>query len=157
ERLKDAASAADLVGRLLTCVYQSTRNSTETTRAASRAVAAAIGAEFLEFDVDSLVQDYVRIVSKALGRALDWKTDDIALQNIQARPRAPSVWLLANVRGALLLSTSNRSEAAVGYATMDGDTSGSISPIAGIDKAFLRHWLRWMEERGPHGLRTIPA
>src|SRR5205823_4937823 len=43
------------------------------------------------------------------------------------------------------------------YATMDGDTSGSISPIAGIDKAFLRRWLRWMEERGPAGLQPIPA
>src|SRR5205823_8416310 len=120
--------------------YQSTRNSTETTRAASREVAQAIGAEFLELDVDSLVQDYVRMVSRGLGRELDWKADDVALQNIQARTRAPGIWLLANVRGALLLSTSNRSEAAVGYTTMDGDTSGSISPVAGIDKAFLRHW-----------------
>ena len=56
--------------------------------------------------------------------------------------------MLTNIRNALLLSTSNRSEAAVGYATMDGDTSGGLSPISGIDKAFLRQWLRWMEEVG---------
>ena len=62
------------------------------------------------------------------------------------------MWLLANLKGALLLSTSNRSEAAVGYATMDGDTSGGLSPIAGIDKAFLRGWLRWMEQHGPEGI-----
>ena len=86
-----------------------------------------------------------------LGRSLTWQTDDIAMQNIQARVRAPSVWMLANVLGALLVSTSNRSEAAVGYATMDGDTCGGISPIAGIDKEFLRHWLRWMESHGPDG------
>ncbi len=61
------------------------------------------------------------------------------------------------LRGALLASTSNRSEAAVGYATMDGDTSGGISPIAGIDKAFLRRWLRWLETEGPDGLGPIPA
>jgi NAD+ synthase (glutamine-hydrolysing) len=65
--------------------------------------------------------------------------------------------MLANLRGALLLSTSNRSEAAVGYATMDGDTSGGLSPIAGIDKAFLRRWLRWLEREGPAGLGPIPA
>jgi NAD+ synthase (glutamine-hydrolysing) len=65
--------------------------------------------------------------------------------------------MLANLRGALLLSTSNRSEAAVGYATMDGDTCGGLSPIAGIDKAFLRRWLRWMETIGPAGLSPIPA
>ena len=52
--------------------------------------------------------------------------------------------MLANLANALLVSTSNRSEAAVGYATMDGDTAGGISPIAGIDKAFLRRWLRWL-------------
>ena len=51
------------------------------------------------------------------------------------------LWLIANIRSALLLATSNRSEAAVGYATMDGDTCGGLSPIAGIDKAFLRQWL----------------
>ena len=76
-----------------------------------------------------------------LGRKLTWETDDLALQNIQARVRGPNVWLLANVKNALLLSTSNRSEAAVGYATMDGDTCGGLSPIAGIDKAFLLRWL----------------
>jgi NAD+ synthase (glutamine-hydrolysing) len=146
-----------LVARLLNCVYQSTRNSSHTTREAARAVAAALGAEFLELDVDPLVQHYVATVSAAIGRELSWQEDDIALQNIQARVRSPSVWMLANLRRALLLSTSNRSEAAVGYATMDGDTSGGLSPIAGIDKAFLLQWLVWLEQHGPAELGPIPA
>ena len=145
-----------LVERLLTTVYQATRHSSATTRDAARAVATAIGARHLEFDVESLVQSYVGLVSGALGRPLDWQRDDLALQNIQARVRAPGAWMLANLNNALLLSTSNRSEAAVGYATMDGDTAGGLSPIAGIDKAFLRRWLRWLETTGPHGLRPIP-
>src|SRR5205085_1442418 len=82
--------------------------------------------------------------------------DDIALQNIQARVRSPGIWMLANIAGALLLTTSNRSEAAVGYATMDGDTSGGLSPVAGIDKAFLREWLAWMEVAGPLGTQPLP-
>jgi NAD+ synthase (glutamine-hydrolysing) len=53
------------------------------------------------------------------------------------------------------LTTSNRSEAAVGYATMDGDTCGGLAPIAGIDKAFLLDWLRWMEQTGPVGLEPL--
>jgi NAD+ synthase (glutamine-hydrolysing) len=154
---RETSSAAELTGRLLTCVYQTTCNSSQTTRDAAQGVAAAIGAQFLEWDVDELVQKYMGLVSHAVGRELDWQCDDLALQNIQARVRSPGVWLLANLRGALLLSTSNRSEAAVGYATMDGDTSGGLSPIAGIDKAFLRHWLSWLEGRGPEGLRPIPA
>ena len=147
----------DLTGQLLACVYQATRNSSDTTFQAARSVAEALGSQFFRLDVDDLVQGYVGLVSGALGRELTWEQDDIALQNIQARVRAPSVWMLANIRGALLLATSNRSEAAVGYATMDGDTCGGLSPIAGIDKAFLRHWLRWMESNGPIGQDPVAA
>ncbi|MBI4865904.1 MAG: NAD(+) synthase [Candidatus Wallbacteria bacterium] len=152
-----AAAAREVVRALLTCAYQSTANSSDVTRSAARGVAEAIGARFLELDVDSLVQQYVALAAGGLGRELNWETDDVALQNIQARVRGPSVWLLANVKRALLLSTSNRSEAAVGYATMDGDTCGGLSPIAGIDKAYLRRWLVWMEREGPDGLHPIAA
>ena len=155
-QLAEASSNRELVRRLLTCVYQSTVNSTQTTRDAACAVAEGIGAQFHEFDVDGLVRDYIAMVSRALGRELTWETDDIALQNIQARVRSPGVWMLANTCQALLLATSNRSEAAVGYATMDGDTSGGLSPVTGIDKAFLRRWLRWMESTGPANGRCHP-
>lgn len=146
-----------LVRRLLTCVYQSTRNSSDTTRNAAQAVAEAIGAEFLCLDVDALVQQYTKTVEQAIGRPLSWESDDLALQNIQARVRGPGVWMLANLKNALLLATSNRSEAAVGYATMDGDTCGGLSPIAGIDKAFIRRYLGWLELQGPTGIGPIPA
>lgn len=148
--------AKDIVRSLLTCVYQATSNSSQATRDAAATVADAIGAKFIELDVDSLNSGYVELVGRALGRRLGWDTDDIALQNIQARVRGPGVWMIANIRNALLLATSNRSEAAVGYATMDGDTCGGLSPIAGIDKAFLRQWLAWMEKSGPAGSGAIP-
>ncbi|MCE5279468.1 MAG: NAD(+) synthase [Planctomycetaceae bacterium] len=150
------SSEQQIVRALLTCVYQSTANSSDTTRSAARQVAEAVGAEFIELDVDPFFKGYVAAVEGALGRRLAWQSDDIALQNIQARVRAPGVWMIANLRSALLLATSNRSEAAVGYATMDGDTCGGLSPIAGIDKAFIRRYLRWLEAAGPHGLGPIP-
>ncbi len=146
----------ELVNLLLTTVYQSTENSGEVTKSAARDVAQAVGARHLELDVDGMVKGYKSLVSQALGRELDWQTDDLALQNIQARARAPSVWLIANLTGMLLLSTSNRSEAAVGYATMDGDTAGGLSPIAGIDKVFIRRFLRWLETDGPEDVGSIP-
>jgi NAD+ synthase (glutamine-hydrolysing) len=157
DALQEASDEAGILQRLVTCVYQATRNSSKITREAAHSVARAIGAEFLEFDVDGVVEQYTDIVAQAMGRPLTWQDDDIALQNIQARVRSPSVWMLANIKGALLLSTSNRSEAAVGYATMDGDTSGGLSPIAGIDKAFLRQWLRWLELQGSTGMPPIGA
>ena len=126
---------------LLHCVYQATRNSSKETRIAATTLANELGAEVSCLEIDDLVDGYVSRIETVLQRKLTWDTDDVALQNIQARVRGPSVWLLANVKNALLLATSNRSEAAVGYATMDGDTCGGLSPIAGIDKAFLLQWL----------------
>ena len=49
----------------------------------------------------------------------------------------------------MLIATSNRSEAAVGYTTMDGDSSGGLAPISGVDKSFVLAWLSWMETTGP--------
>lgn len=149
-------TAETLVGRLLMTAYQATRNSSEVTRSAAATIARAVGARHVEFDVEELVARYTALTSTALGRELSWERDDLTLQNIQARARAPSVWMLANALNALLLATSNRSEAAVGYATMDGDTAGGLSPIAGIDKAFILRWLAWLERQGPEGAAPIP-
>ncbi len=155
--LAGAESDGERVGLLLHCVYQASKNSSQTTRNAAVALAEALGAEMSCLEIDAWIDGYVAEIEKVLGRKLTWEGDDLALQNIQARARGPSVWLLANIRGALLLATSNRSEAAVGYATMDGDTCGGLSPIAGIDKAFLRRWLVWLEKEGPQGFGPIPA
>jgi NAD+ synthase (glutamine-hydrolysing) len=155
--INDANDIDDLMTLMFAGVYQSTRNSSDVTRTAAEKVTTGVGGTFLEIDVDQIVQLYTGAIESAIGRKLTWQTDDIALQNIQARTRSPSVWLLTNIRNALLLSTSNRSEAAVGYATMDGDTSGGLSPVAGIDKAFLRHWLRQFETDGSAGVAAVPT
>lgn len=135
-----------LVGHLLTCAYQGTVNSSADTYQSALSLAQSIGAQFYNWQIDETVLFYTQIAEKALGRKLDWTTDDIALQNIQARGRSPIIWMLANIKGALLLTTSNRSEGDVGYATMDGDTSGSLAPLAGIDKPFILQWLKWAQD-----------
>ena len=147
---------ADVVAASLTTIYQATANSGGATRHAAESLAAGIGATHHHADVEGLVAGYRARAEACLGRGLSWETDDVALQNIQARVRSPLAWMLANVEGKLLLSTSNRSEAAVGYATMDGDTSGGLCPVAGIDKAFLRHWLKWLQTHGLHGGSPLP-
>lgn len=129
---------------LLSCLYQGTSNSSETTRKAAESVANGIGASFAAIDVQPMVDNYVSAIG-AISRVLNWEHDDLALQNIQARVRAPSIWLIANMQHKLLITTSNRSEAAVGYCTMDGDTAGSIAPIAGVSKSFILAWLKSLE------------
>lgn len=134
------------VGELLTTAYQGTQNSSEDTFKSAEFLAQSIGAKFYHWKIDEEVQSYTQKIEKAIGRKLTWEQDDITLQNIQARTRSPIIWMLANINNALLLSTSNRSEGDVGYATMDGDTSGSISPIAAVDKYFILQWLTWAEK-----------
>lgn len=147
-----------IVNHLLTCAYQGTVNSSDDTFNSAKELADSIGARFFDWTIDDEVRGYVGKIEGALGRELTWQTDDLALQNIQARVRAPGIWLLANVQNCLLITTSNRSEASVGYCTMDGDTAGSISPIAGVDKAFVKQWLRWAEtELGYAALRHVNA
>jgi NAD+ synthase (glutamine-hydrolysing) len=144
------------VGGILACAYQGTKNSSTETLTAARLLATSIGAEFHQWTIDDAVHTYTTQIENALGRKLTWQTDDITLQNIQARTRSPIIWMMANIRRAVLLTTSNRSEGDVGYATMDGDTSGSLSPIAGLSKVFIIQWLRWAEKSLDHaGLSAV--
>lgn len=155
--IKSVKNEVQVMKRILGCVYQRTTNSSDVTHTAAAELAQELGADFFDIDVSSLVQGYEELISKATGIKLSWKEHDIPRQNIQARVRSPSVWLLSNLRKALLLVTSNRSEAAVGYTTMDGDSSGGLSPLGGIDKAYLRTWLAWLEKEGPQGLMNYPS
>lgn len=144
------------VQKLLTCAYQSTRNSSEDTLKAARNLAESIGATFHHWSVDEETESYRKKMEAALRRKLSWEQDDIALQNIQARSRSPIIWMLANINRSLLLTTSNRSEGDVGYATMDGDTSGSLAPLAGVDKPFILQWLAWAQQQlGYAGLNLV--
>jgi NAD+ synthase (glutamine-hydrolysing) len=131
---------------LLCCVYQASRNSGDVTLNAAKELALALGAEFHFWEIGPLVEQYTSLVETSLQRKLSWEQDDLSLQNIQARSRAPGIWMLANVRNHLLITTGNRSEADVGYCTMDGDTAGSLAPIAGVSKHFIRQWLVWARD-----------
>ncbi len=155
EVLDQGGNVNAAVGALLACAYQPTENSGKVTRNAAEMIAKSVGAEFHVIDVDVQYKAYIYSLEQAIGRKLTWEQDDLTLQNIQARVRAPSIWMLANLRGAVLITTSNRSEAAVGYATMDGDTAGGLAPLGGIDKTYLRQWLVWMETKGPVGHTPI--
>ncbi|WMN06328.1 nitrilase-related carbon-nitrogen hydrolase [Marivirga arenosa] len=147
EGIKDSkAPEKEIAKRLFTTAYQSTVNSGEATFKSAKELANEIGAVFYNWSIDDEVEGYTQKISKSIGRQLNWDQDDIALQNIQARARSPIIWILANINNALLLTTSNRSEGSVGYTTMDGDTSGSIAPIAAIDKPFIIQWLKWAEK-----------
>ncbi|MCH8318005.1 MAG: NAD(+) synthase [Bacteroidetes bacterium] len=147
-----------IISSILTCVYQGTKNSSKETYKSAQALADSISAAFYHWNIDEEIDLFTKKIESAIGRKFDWKNDDITLQNIQARTRSPLMWMMANAKNALLIVTSNRSEGDVGYATMDGDTSGSLAPIAGIDKVFIRQWLQWAERTlGYKALKNVNA
>lgn len=150
KKIQQETTVEGIAKQLIHSIYQGTENSSTDTHESAASLAHSIGATFHNININGLVETYKGLIEDQIGRDLTWEQDDIPLQNIQARVRAPSVWMLANLYGHLLLATSNRSEVAVGYCTMDGDTAGSISPIAGIDKYWLRQWLVWLETIGCH-------
>jgi NAD+ synthase (glutamine-hydrolysing) len=141
----DLKNAKDIMASIMITAYQGTQNSSTETADSARKLAEFIGAIHHEWNIDPQIKGYCDTIENAIGRKLTWDQDDITLQNIQARSRSPIIWMLANINNSLLLTTSNRSEGDVGYTTMDGDTSGSISPIAAIDKYFVLEWLRYAE------------
>ena len=151
-------SEKEIVGQLLSTAYQGTINSSDDTLNAAKGLADSIGATFYDWKIDIPVAHYTEAMQNALGRKLAWETDDLALQNIQARARSPIIWMMANIKNMLLITTSNRSEGDVGYATMDGDTSGSIAPISSVDKHFIRQWLHHAEKELDYtGLAAVNA
>jgi NAD+ synthetase len=77
---------------------------------------------------------------------------DLAEENIQARLRGVALMAIANKFGRLLLSTSNKSEAAVGYSTLYGDMCGALAPIGDVTKGrvyALAHHINAGRERIP--------
>lgn len=145
-----------LMQQLVTCLYQGTQQNSKTTEDAARTVSHAVGASFHTITLDDIIAAYEAKITAVTHHPLSWEHDDIARQNIQSRVRSPGMWLLTNISRALLLTTGNRSEAAVGYATMDGDTSGSLAPLAGVSKHFIRRWLSWLETTGMKGFGPFP-
>ncbi|MEO1255144.1 MAG: NAD(+) synthase, partial [Bacteroidota bacterium] len=148
--------AKSITKQLLTTAYQATKNSSEATFNSAKSLAESIGSTFYNWSIEEGLNKYKTTIEAAIERPLTWESDDVTLQNIQARARSPIIWMLANIENKLLLATSNRSEGDVGYATMDGDTSGSISPIAGVSKHFILQWLKYAEEElGFYGLKEV--
>ena len=143
---KEIKNIDSLFNRLVIVAYQGTSNSSSDTLESAKKLAESVHAKFLQWSIEDNYTHSVEIIEQAINRKLTWDTDDITLQNIQARSRSPLIWMLANLSNSLLITTSNRSEGSVGYATMDGDTSGSLAPIAGVSKPFILNWLRWAEK-----------
>jgi len=80
----------------------------------------------------------------ALAPAFTGAPKDVTEENIQARIRGNLLMAVSNKRGALLLTTGNKSELAVGYCTLYGDMSGGLGVIADVPKTMVYRVARWL-------------
>ncbi len=80
------------------------------------------------------IQPMAQAFNQSLGKAFDGLTPDVTEENIQARIRGTLLMAFSNKLGYILLNTSNKSEAAVGYGTLYGDMAGALGVIGDVYK-----------------------
>jgi NAD+ synthase (glutamine-hydrolysing) len=165
-----AVLAADAVGpERLSCVVMPSPHSSPETQADARTLAANLGCELIEIPIGGMMDGYGRALSGHLdpGPAPAAGEEapphdparpsepDLAAENIQARIRGNLMMALSNRHGWLVLTTGNKSEMSVGYATLYGDMAGGFAVIKDVPKTLVYELTRRRNERA--GRELVPA
>ena len=146
-----ACIARDALGAdRVTCVTMPSQYSSEGTYSDAVALAAALGVELLELPIGDLMKGYDELLAEPFaGRA-----PDLTEENLQARIRGNILMALSNKFGWLVLTTGNKSEMAVGYSTLYGDSAGGFAVIKDLPKLLV---YRLCELRNRRSDSPIPA
>ena len=147
-----ALVAADALGpdRVKVVVMPSPHSSAET-QSDARAIAANLGVELIEIEIAEAMEAYRR----ALGRSFEGTGEGLAEENLQARIRGNLVMALSNKFGWLVLTTGNKSEMSVGYATLYGDMAGGFAVIKDIFKLLVYRLVRWRNQEARRDLIPV--
>lgn len=89
--------------------------------------------DFLTIPIRSILEQFDKVLKPIAG----WQSEGIAYENLQARIRGTILMSLSNSAGALVLTTGNKSETAVGYSTLYGDTAGGFAVIKDVPKTMV--------------------
>jgi NAD+ synthase (glutamine-hydrolysing) len=133
----DALGAANVLGVLMPSPYSS-RGSVDD----AEALAANLGIETMTLPIEPAMN----ALGATLRDAFANQPCGVAEENIQARIRGNLLMALSNQRGALLLTTGNKSEISVGYCTLYGDMSGGLAVIADVPKTMVYRVARWRNQ-----------
>ena len=147
-----AALCADALGadRVHT-VSMPSRYSSEGTRDDAREVSENLGVDFREIPIE----DVVGAFTEALAPSFAGREPDLTEENLQARARGTVLMALSNKFGWLVVATGNKSELAVGYATLYGDMVGGFALLKDVFKTDVFRLARHLNERA--GRELIPA
>ena len=144
------AIAADALGpENVTAVRMPSRYTVDLSNDLAQAQCDAMGVKLLTLPIEQPFQGFL----DTLAEAFDGRPVDATEENLQSRTRGALLMALSNKFGGLLLTTGNKSEYAVGYATIYGDMCGGYAPIKDLYKTEVYELARW---RNTVGDRVIP-
>jgi NAD+ synthase (glutamine-hydrolysing) len=165
-----AMLAVDALGpEHVSCVVMPSPHSSLETQQDARNIAANLGAELIEIPIGEAMTEYERALAPSFGGATSAKGEDeplprdptrpsepdLAAENIQARIRGNMMMALSNKHGWLVLTTGNKSEMSVGYATLYGDMAGGFAAIKDVPKTLVYELTRHRNESA--GRELVPA
>jgi len=142
----DALGSENVLGLLMPSRYTSKQSLKDASLLASN-----LGIESEPIPIDELFESYL----KTLKEHFEDTRPDNTEQNIQARIRGNILMAFSNKFGYLALATGNKSELAVGYATLYGDMAGGLAPIGDVPKTMVYELARWFNQR--EGTDQIPS
>jgi len=136
-----AAIAHDIVGsNHLHLVFMPTRYTSRESTIGARKLAQNLGVKLVEYPIDGLLKNY----TDTLSSTFEGLEEDVTEENIQARIRGNILMALANKFNWLVLNTGNKSEVAIGFSTLYGDTAGGFAILKDLYKTMVFSLARWM-------------
>jgi NAD+ synthase (glutamine-hydrolysing) len=140
----DALGAEHVHGVLMPSRYSSDHSVVD-----AEALARNLGIDHRTIPIEPAHAAFESMLASSFGD----RPPDLSEENLQSRVRGVTLMALSNKLGWLVLTTSNKSESAVGYATLYGDTAGGFSVIKDVPKLLVYQLCEWRNERG----EVIPA
>ncbi|HVW46735.1 MAG TPA: NAD+ synthase [Solirubrobacterales bacterium] len=161
-----ALLAVDALGpERVTLVVMPSPHSSEETQADARQIAHNLGTALIDIPIEPMMEGYdeaLRVHLRPSAEDSDVSPDptrpsepDLAAENIQARIRGNLMMALSNRHGWLVLTTGNKSEMSVGYATLYGDMAGGFAVIKDVPKTLVYQLVERRNERA--GRHLVPA
>ncbi len=155
----DSALVAAVAARALgpdnvLAVAMPTRYSSRASLTDAEALSGALGIRRRIIGIDDIFQSYLDELGPHLEALRPAPPDDVTFENVQARIRCAVLMAISNRTGALLLTTGNKSEIAVGYCTLYGDMAGGLAVISDLPKTFVYRVAREVNRQA--GRHRIP-
>jgi NAD+ synthase (glutamine-hydrolysing) len=136
--------AADAVGREnVTGLFMPSPYTSKESREDVFSLANNLGIEVVEVPIHSIFKSYL----DALKEIFRGFPENVTEENIQARIRGNILMAFSNKFGRLVLTTGNKSEMSVGYATLYGDMAGGFAVIKDVPKTMVYELCRWKNKR----------